>query len=138
MGPKSASFFANVLKVLGGSGIPFLVGGGYAMNRHTGLHRPPHDLDVFVLPSDAQRTLRFFADLGYRTDLTFPHWLGKIYKGKSYVDVIFSSGNGVATVDDSWFVHATEDTVLSQTVKTWTGVVSIRAFDSTHWCFSVR
>lgn len=116
MGPRTKSFFVTVLKVLVESRIPFLVGGGYAMNRHTGFNRAPRDMDVFLLPSDVERALGVFAGLGYRTDLTFPHWLGKIYRGRTYVDVIFSSGNGIATVDDLWFKHAVEDFVLGQPV----------------------
>jgi len=116
MGPTKA-FFVTVLKTLAGSGIPFLVGGGYAMQRHTGLKRPARDLDVFVLPSDAERVLRLFADLGYAVDLTFPHWLGKIYRGRAYVDVIFNSGNGVCAVDSVWFEHSVEDVVLGRTVR---------------------
>ena len=117
MGPAHERFYGRLLKILRKSGIPFLIGGGYAFHRHTGLERPARDLDVFVLPSDAERVLRTFADLGFRTELTFPHWLGKIYKGKIYADVIFSSGNGVATVDESWFEHAADGVVLGQEVK---------------------
>jgi hypothetical protein len=112
-----ARFYGRVLKLLGKSGIPFLVGGGYALHRHTGLERAAYDLDLFVLPSDVERVLRLFGDLGYRTELTFPHWLGKIYKGRAYADVIFSSGNGIATVDESWFEHGVEDVVLGENVK---------------------
>lgn len=115
--PKSASFYTEVLKSLSASDIPFLVGGGYALRRHTGTGRTTRDLDVFVLPRDVERVLARFAELGFRTELTFPHWLGKIYKGRAYVDVIFSSGNGVALVDESWFEHAVEDDVLGMKVK---------------------
>lgn len=116
-GPKGRSFFRTVLGQFLDSGIPFLVGGGYAMKRHTGLRRPARDLDVFVLPSDVDRALGTFAALDYKVELTFPHWLGKIYMGRSYVDVIFSSGNGLASVDSLWFEHAVDDVVLGQSVK---------------------
>jgi hypothetical protein len=114
---QTATFFATVLETLGESPIPFLVGGGYALKRHIAIKRPARDLDVFVLPGDIQRVLRLFADRGYRVDLTFPHWLGKVYRGRSYVDIIFSSGNGIATVDDSWFRHSHEGVVLGQKVR---------------------
>lgn len=111
------SFFAYALEVLAASPIPFLVGGGYALRHHSGVRRPARDLDIFVTPEDAQRVLRLFADLGHPVQLTFPHWLGKIYRGRTYVDVIFSSGNAVATVDASWFQHAPDGVVLGQRVK---------------------
>ncbi|HEX2249488.1 MAG TPA: hypothetical protein VHH32_04020, partial [Gemmatimonadales bacterium] len=34
-----------------------------------------------------------------------------------FIDVIFNSGNGIATVDDGWFEHATDGQVLSVPVK---------------------
>jgi hypothetical protein len=116
-GRTQKSFFAYALEILVGSGIPFLVGGGYALKRHVGLARPARDLDVFVKPGDVHRVLSFFANLGHKVELTFPHWLGKIYRGRTYVDVIFSSGNGVATVDPAWFDYSTEGIVLGQRVR---------------------
>jgi hypothetical protein len=116
-GPKGRSFFATALKQFVESGLPFLVGGGYAMKRHTGLARPARDLDLLVLPGDVDRVLRHFAALDYQVELTFPHWLGKIYMGKPYVDIIFSSGNGLVTVDQQWFQHAVDGTVLGQSVR---------------------
>jgi hypothetical protein len=110
-------FFAYVLEVLAGSKIPFMVGGGYALSHHAGLRRPARDLDLFVMPEDAQRVLKLFAERGHPVELTYPHWLGKIYRGRAYVDVIFSSGNAVANVDPLWFQHAPEATVMGQRVK---------------------
>src|SRR3954465_9396809 len=110
------TFFATALEILAHSKIPFLVGGGYALKRHIGLKRPARDLDLFVDPHDTQRVLSLFGGLGYPVELTFPHWLGKIYRGRRYVDVIFSSGNGIAKVDAGWFQNAVEDTVLGQRV----------------------
>ena len=115
--PRGGSFFRTVMKQAALSAVPFLVGGGYAMKRHTGLARPARDLDLFVTPADVDGMLRHFASLGYEVELTFPHWLGKIYMKRSYVDVIFSSGNGLVTVDPTWFEHAIEDLVLGQPVK---------------------
>jgi len=117
LGPTTKAFFIATLKTLSESGIPFLVGGGYAMKRYTGMERPARDLDVFVLRSDLDSALHLFEERGYRAELTFPHWLGKIYKGRAYVDVIFSSGNGMSVVDQQWFEHAPEDSVLGVPVR---------------------
>ena len=38
--------------------------------------------------------------------MAFSHWLGKAFSGDDFVDVIFSSGNGLCTVDDEWFANA--------------------------------
>jgi hypothetical protein len=49
--------------------------------------------------------------------LSFPHWLAKVHCGDQYVDLIFSSGNGVATVDDAWFDNAVFANVLGLPVR---------------------
>ena len=59
-------------------------------------------------PEDVERARHIFEAAGYQTDMPFPHWLAKVKQGEYFMDVIFSSGNGVARVDDEWFAHAAE------------------------------
>jgi hypothetical protein len=111
-------FYVDALDILIASRVPFVVGGAYAFACHTGIARDTKDLDVFVHADDVERVLRLFADAGYRTDLTFPHWLGKVHGEDGVVlDVIFGSGNGCAPVDDAWFAHAVDGEVLGRCVK---------------------
>jgi hypothetical protein len=112
LGPKKRAIFTEVLQILSSTGMPFLVGGGYALREHTGTGRLARDLDIFVRPQDVRSLLDHFTNQGYRVELTFPHWLGKVYKGRTYVDFIFGFGNGVAPVDDGWFEHAVKGEVL--------------------------
>jgi hypothetical protein len=105
-------FYQDTVRLLVQARVPFLVGGAYALHRHTGIERHTKDIDVFVRPDDAGRALAALAAAGYRTELTFPHWLGKAYKDDDFIDVIFSSGNGVCCVDDGWFEHAVAGEVL--------------------------
>jgi hypothetical protein len=105
------------LELLRHVGIRFLVGGAYALERHTGIQRHTKDLDVFVLPADSKYVLEAFADAGYRTELTFAHWLGKIYGADDFIDVIFSSGNGLCRVDEEWWAHAADFEVLGVPVQ---------------------
>jgi hypothetical protein len=86
--------------------IPFLVGGAFALEYHTGIWRYTKDLDIFMRPRHIKPALEHLKRAGLRTELTFPHWLAKVYGRDDFVDVIFSSGNGVAMVDDDWFTHA--------------------------------
>lgn len=99
-------FYTHVMRRLADAGIPFLVGGTYALNHYTGILRATKDLDVFVRHSSLDDALAAIAQMGYRTEVTHPHFLGKAYAGTKYVDVIFSSGNGSCDVDDWWFEHA--------------------------------
>ncbi len=98
-------------------GLPFLVGGAYAFARYTGIERHTKDFDVFIRREDFEKASKLFRDAGYQSELTFPHWLGKAFKGDDFVDLIFSAGNGVAVVDDRWFEHAVVEKVFGVQVK---------------------
>jgi hypothetical protein len=111
-------FYSGAMRTLRERNMPFLVGGAYAFARYTGIERFTKDFDLFVLPDDCARILELFAREGFHTELTFPHWLGKVYSGgDGYVDIIFGAGNGVARVDREWFDYAADDEVLNHPVK---------------------
>ncbi len=104
--PRTSRFYLNALAVLSEAKVPYLLGGAYALTHYTGIIRHTKDLDLFVRPADAPRTLETLAKAGYRTEMIFSHWLGKAFCGDDFVDVIFCSGNGLCAVDDEWFAHA--------------------------------
>jgi len=103
---ETQGFYRHAVQLLHDAEVPFLVGGAYGLAHHAGIIRHTKDFDVFVHPNDVQRALKAFSGTSYHTELTFSHWLGKIYNGQDFIDIIFSSGNGVAKVDDLWFEHA--------------------------------
>jgi hypothetical protein len=112
LGTDHGVFYVAALSALREAEVPFLVGGAYALERYTGIARDTKDLDVFVRPRDAEVTLKALAAAGFPTELTFPHWLGKAFGGDAVLDIIFSSGNGCARVDDGWFQYAVPAVVL--------------------------
>lgn len=99
------------------AGVPFLVGGAYAMGRCTRIERHTKDFDIFVKATDAKRALEVLKNEGYETQFPFPHWLAKAYNGDDFIDVIFSSGNGIAVVDDEWFKYAVTGKVLGMEMQ---------------------
>jgi hypothetical protein len=115
--PETRAFYEHTLTVLLNSQIPFLVGGAYAFERYTGIARHTKDLDIFVREADCQPVLDTLAQAGYQTEIPFPHWLGKARCDDDFVDVIFSSGNGLSPVDDRWFAHALDDYILDIPIK---------------------
>jgi hypothetical protein len=115
--PVSRDYYRRVMHRLEVAGVPFLVGGAYAFERYTGIARHTKDFDLFIHPRDVDRALASLAADGCATDVPFPHWLAKALCGDDVVDLIFSSGNGVALVDDDWFRHSVEDTVLDVPVR---------------------
>lgn len=116
-GSATAEFYRRALELMVGSAIPFLVGGAFALQRYTGLARDTKDIDIFVKPADVGRTLEMFERAGYSTELPFPHWLAKATCGDMFMDVIFSSGNGLAVVDDEWFAAAPDAELMGMPVK---------------------
>jgi hypothetical protein len=113
--PETWDFYRAVMTALNASGIPYLVGGAYAFERYTGIERHTKDFDIFSLRQDAEPILEVLESaLGCRTEMTFPHWLGKAYNPGTgdFIDVIYSSGSGIAVVDEEWFAHSKPAEVL--------------------------
>jgi hypothetical protein len=115
--PDTAAFYRQVLEILNASSVPYLLGGAYAFNRYTGINRHTSDLDIFIRRCDYERLSSALLQGGYETELTYPHWLGKIHYNGVYIDLIFSSGNGIAEVDDEWFDNATDTRVLDVSTR---------------------
>lgn len=114
---ESYAFYRGVLETLNGASAPYLVGGAYAFNRHTNFNRPTKDLDLFIRRGDFQLISEVLQKAGYECELTYPHWLGKVHSNGIYVDLIFSSGNAIAEVDDAWFEYAVDAEVLGVPTK---------------------
>jgi hypothetical protein len=114
---EAAAFYADVLECLSHGGLPFLVGGAFAYVHYSGLARETKDLDLFVTRDDVDAALSLLEARGYKTALTFPHWLGKATYNDRFVDLIFSSGNGIARVDELWFDHAAHDTIFGVPIR---------------------
>jgi len=115
--PRALAFYTRTLAALDAAGAEFLVGGAYALGRYTGIERHTKDFDLFVRRRDLDTILELLAGAGCRTELPYPHWLGKAHCDDHFVDVIFSSGNGVAQVDDDWFAHAPPADVFGRSVR---------------------
>jgi hypothetical protein len=115
--PDTAQLYRTALERLNRSGVPFMVGGTYAFQYYAGISRTTKDFDIFVRPRDVPRILDVLRNAGFKTEVAFSHWLAKAHHGEKFIDVIYSSGNGVAEVDDEWFAHAVSEEVLGVPVK---------------------
>jgi hypothetical protein len=117
--PQTFDFYRACMTALNDGGAAYLVGGAYAFARYTGIERHTKDFDIFCRQRDADRILSVLDGLGCRTERTFPHWLAKAHQQETgdFIDVIYSSGSGIAVVDDDWFTHAVPETVLGIPVR---------------------
>lgn len=109
---ETLAFYRDVLKTLNDNDLPYLIGGAYALNFYTGIARNTKDFDIFIAREDYEDISEALADAGYITELAFPHWLAKVRTNGDLIDLVFSSGNGVAQVDDAWFEHSVEADIL--------------------------
>ena len=95
--------FVNVLTqtvgTLDDAGVSYVVMGGIGSASH-GRPRWTHDIDVFIRPEDASRSLAALADRGYEVEETYPDWLFKAFKDDIMVDLIFKSSKGILLDDE--------------------------------------
>ena len=115
--PDTPLFYSDVVRTLTQASIPILLGGGFALEFHTGLARRIKDMDLFLRREDWPRSAEVLNRHGFRTELTFSHWLGKVFYGDEFIDMIFSSGNGVCVVDSAWFEHSRSGTVFGVPIQ---------------------
>lgn len=111
------ALFAGALRTLNERGVPYLVGGAYALKHYCGINRDTKDVDLFVERDGLEVALSTLEDAGFRTEIAFPHWLAKAWRGDRFIDVIFNSGNGFGPVDQGWFEHAEPDVLLGVPVS---------------------
>ena len=105
---EAADFYKEALSLLVKSEAKFLVGGGLALDKYTGINRATKDLDIFCKVGECPRILKTFADAGYYTEMTDPRWLAKAKKGDHLMDLIYNNPASLCPVDDRWFEYATE------------------------------
>ena len=115
--PEAEAFYAEALRELTALGLPFLLAGTYAVSAYTGITRPTKDLDIFCKAGDYPRILAHFKEIGYAIEVEDERWLGKVFKGKHFFDVIFASSNGTMPVGDEWFEHARQIEVFGSPVR---------------------
>lgn len=111
------AFYHEVIELLHQSGVPFLLGGGFATTHYTDIPRTTKDMDVFCKPGDYPKILKHFSDHGYRTELSDVRWLAKIFKDEHFVDIIFDTVNNICRVDDTWLEHARDGEFAGTQVK---------------------
>jgi hypothetical protein len=105
---EAEAFYGEALRELAKLGRPFLLAGTHALWAYTGIARSTKDLDIFCKPGDFARILGHFKNLGYPTAVEDERWLGKVFRGEHFFDVIFASWHGMAPVSDAWFEHASQ------------------------------
>lgn len=114
---EAHAFYKEALEHLNESGATYMLGGAFAMFNYTGIYRDTKDLDVFCKSTEFPKILKYFAERGYRTELTDVRWLAKVFKGDFFIDIIFDTVNNICRVDDSWYENSSDGTFAGVPVK---------------------
>ncbi len=113
-GTEASKVYSEALDALERSGIRYMLGGALALNAHTGIWRDTKDLDVFVPREVVPRVLETLEGAGFETEVEDPLWLAKAWRGDLFADVIHATHNGTGPVEESWFAHAKEISILGR------------------------
>jgi len=112
--------YAEVLDHTADRGIPFALGGAFAVAALTGYWRDTKDLDIYVLPQHRQAAIDVLTDLrfvDYFEAKPYDRWW--IYRGlhgETIVDVIWAMANHRAQIDELW-MSGPEIEIRSRRVK---------------------
>jgi predicted nucleotidyltransferase len=109
------SVFAEAVTALETAGIPYVLLGGLA-SAVLGRPRCTQDIDLFVKPEDALRTLAALRHVGFLTQETNPHWIYKACREGVTVDVLFKA-RGDIYLDDVMLARSRVRTCLNQPVR---------------------
>ncbi|MBI2865650.1 MAG: nucleotidyltransferase [Chloroflexi bacterium] len=109
--------FRAALKALKSAGVPFLVGGAYAVDYYTGYLRYPKFLDIYLRQADVDEAVDKIDEVGFASRNGHHHWLAKASKDDNLVNLIFGFGNWTAQVDDSFFQRGTKGDVLGVPIQ---------------------
>lgn len=83
-----ATTLKKVASTLKSAGIPFALGGSFAVYAHGG-HSSDHDVDFLLREEDRDQALAELAEVGFRTEQPPEDWLVKVYDEDRMVDLIY-------------------------------------------------
>lgn len=104
------SIYAEAIKTFRSIGVPFMLGGGFALAAFTGRWRDTKDIDFYILPEDRERVIPALLAAGfsdYFSERPYDRkWIYRSSKSGVIVDIIWSMANQRAQVDTVWFERA--------------------------------
>src|SRR5438270_3704778 len=95
--PAEWAIYSGAMEVVRAAGIPFMLGGGFALAAFTGRWRDTKDIDFYIHPRDRQATVTALAGAGfvdYFSRLSYDRkWIYRSVKSDVIVDIIWSMAN---------------------------------------------
>lgn len=115
--PEQHALFCSVLKHMNACGLPYVVSGAFALQKHTGIWRNTKDLDLFLPAEVVPSALQYLEQQGFETEICDSVWLAKAHRDDYFVDLIAGMSNAIITVDMSWIERGTDNVVLGIPTK---------------------
>lgn len=110
-------YYAKILNIIMENKIPFLIGGGFAVYKHTSLRYPTNDLDIFCKAGDFPKIITILREKDIDIKVLDERWLAQVMETEYHVDLLFSSPNYLVTVDDLWFENAVSADLFGCKIK---------------------
>jgi hypothetical protein len=102
--------YLGALKAMRAAGIPYMLGGAFALAAFTGRWRDTKDIDLYVHPGDRDRAVTVLTKAGfsdYYDRLPYDRkWIYRSIRFEVIVDIIWAMANQRAQVDPIWFERA--------------------------------
>ena len=113
--------YQRVLAAVRAAGVPFALGGAFALATHTGTWRNTKDLDFFVAPEDRDRMIEIVTGVGlvdYSHVLEYDRgWIYRAHHNEIIVDTIWATANRRAIVDQGWLTRGPEIELRGERVR---------------------
>jgi Nucleotidyl transferase of unknown function (DUF2204) len=104
--PDEWKVYGEVIAEAQARGIPFALGGAFAVASYTGCWRDTKDLDVYVLPEHREEMLEVLAACrleDYYSKMPYDRWwIYRSFRGDVIVDMIWAMANHRAQIDKLW------------------------------------
>jgi hypothetical protein len=104
------ALYRSAMTALRKGGVPFMLGGGFALGAFTGRWRDTKDIDFYIHPEMRDKAVAALLGAGfndYYEERAYDRkWIYRSVKANRIVDIIWSMANQRAQVDDLWFERA--------------------------------
>lgn len=113
--------YQQVIAAAQEQGLPFALGGAFALATYTGNWRNTKDLDLFILPETKDTMVDLLNGLGmndYYDELAYDRgWIYRAYTNDIIIDAIWCMANRRAFVGEEWLARGPEVVIRGEKVR---------------------
>lgn len=118
---RSMEVFREALRALNEAGVPYVVGGAFAVHHYTGYWRNTHDLDLYMERQNVSQAVESLVNVGFQDDGEAAagdrDWIYHMVKDEVMIDVIWQPPNHLDPVNAGFHEWGEEATFLETPVR---------------------